>query len=96
VINASQAPSGRNFTSETVSPGKFYGVAAAHRMLAAPLADTNSQKNTSRQAADKCTDGDMVILMTTVQQIMTGLQTVDTEQDRFTVNMRAVWGLDMR
>jgi hypothetical protein len=55
-------------------------------MLAAPLVDTNRQKNKAGQAADKC---NMVTLMTTVQQIMMGLQTVDT------VNMRAVYGLFM-
>jgi hypothetical protein len=49
--------------------------------------DTHRQKNTAEQAANKCTDGDMVTLITTVQQIMTGLQTADTEEDRFAVIM---------
>jgi hypothetical protein len=40
--------------------------------------------------ADKCIDGDMVTLITIVQQIMTGLLTADTEEDRFAV-MRAVY-----
>jgi hypothetical protein len=48
-----------------------------------------------RQRSDKCTDGDMVTLITKVQQIMTGLQTADTERDRFAV-MRAVHGHFMR
>jgi hypothetical protein len=38
----------------------------------------------------------MVTLITTVQQIMTGLQTADTEEDRFAVIMKAVYGLIMR
>jgi hypothetical protein len=42
-----------------------------------------------------CTDGDMGTLTTTVQQIMTGLLTEDTEEDRFVVIMRAVYGLVM-
>jgi hypothetical protein len=46
--------------------------------------------------ANKCIDGDVVTLMTTVQQIMTGLQTADTEQDRFAVIVRAVFGLVMQ
>jgi hypothetical protein len=54
---------------------------AAGRVLKTPPADTHRQ-NTAEQAADKCTDGDMVTLITTDQQIMTGLQTADTEEDR--------------
>jgi len=41
-------------------------------------------------------DDDKVTLITTVQQILTGLRTADTEEDRFTVIMRAVYGLVMQ
>jgi len=74
-----QAPSGRHFTSKTVSPRKSYAIATANCVLEIPPADT-----------------DLITLMTTVQQIMTGLQTADTEQDSFAVIMRAVYGLVMR
>jgi hypothetical protein len=50
---------------------------------------------TREQAPDKCTDSDMVTLITTVQQILTGLQRAYTGEDRFTVIMRAVYGLVM-
>jgi hypothetical protein len=79
------APSGRLFTSRTVSPEISY--AAANRVLETPPADTPRQKNT----ADKCTDGDMVTLITSYQQIMAGLKTADTEEVRF-----AVYGLIMQ
>jgi hypothetical protein len=89
-----QAPSARHFTSRTVPPGKSYAAATANRVLEAP-ADTHRQKNTAEQATDKWTDGGMVTLMTTVQQVMMGLQTADTEEDRFAVIMRADYGLVM-
>jgi len=41
--------------------------AAANRLLETPPTDIHHQKHT----ADKCTDGDMVIFITTVQQTMT-------------------------
>jgi len=56
--------------------------------MGTPPADTHHQKT-----ADKCTDGDMVTLITAVQQIITGLQTADTDQDRSVVIVRAVYGL---
>jgi hypothetical protein len=37
----------------------------------------------------------MVTLIATVQQIMIGLQRVDTEEDRFALIMKAVYGLVM-
>jgi len=62
-----------------------------------PRTDTHRQKNTAaKKAANKCTDGEMFTLITTVQQIMTGVQTADTEGVRFTVIMRAVYGLVTR
>jgi len=45
---------------------------------------------------EKCTDGDMVTLITTFQQIMTGLQTAGNEKNRFAVVMQAIFGLVMR
>jgi hypothetical protein len=68
-----------SFTSWPLSPGKSYTAAAGNHVMETPLTDTHRQKNTAKKAADKCPDGDMVTLMTTVQQIMTGLQTADTE-----------------
>jgi hypothetical protein len=65
-------------------------------VLETPPADTHLQKNTAEQAADKCTDTDVVTLITTVQQIMTGPQTANTEENSFAVIMRAVYGLVMR
>jgi hypothetical protein len=50
----------------------------------------------SKRPINECTDGDMVTLITTVQQIMTGLQTADTEEGRSAVIMRAVYGLVLR
>jgi len=41
-------------------------------------------------------DHDMVKLVTIVQQIMTGLRMAETEDDRFAVTMRAVYGMVMR
>jgi hypothetical protein len=38
----------------------------------------------------------MITLITTVQQIMMSLQTADTEEDRFALFMRAVYGLIIR
>jgi hypothetical protein len=38
----------------------------------------------------------MVTLITTVEQIMTGLQTTDSEEERFGLIMRAIYGLVMR
>jgi hypothetical protein len=64
-------------------------------VLGTPPTDTHRQKDTAEKAADKCTDSDMGTLTTTVQQIMKGLQTEDTEEDRFVVIMRAVYGLVM-
>jgi len=58
--------------------------------------DTHRQVNTAGQAPEKCTDGDMVILITTVQQIMTGLQTADTKEYRSALIMTVVYGLVMR
>jgi hypothetical protein len=46
--------------------------------------------------SDKCTDGDVVKLIIAVQQTMTGLQTEYTEEGRFPLIMRAVYGLVMR
>jgi hypothetical protein len=65
-------------------------------MLETPSTDTHCQKNTAKQAPEKCTDGDMVTLTTTVKQIMTGLQTADTEQNRFSLIVRTVSGLVMQ
>jgi len=38
----------------------------------------------------------MVALITTVQQVMTGQQRTDTEEDRLIVILRAVYGTVMR
>jgi hypothetical protein len=46
-------------------------------VLGTPPTDTKRQKDTTEKAADKCTNGDMGTLSTTVQQIMTSLQTAD-------------------
>jgi len=89
-----QASSGRHFTSKTVSPGKSYARAVANHALKTPPADTHRQ-NTVDKTADKCADGDVVTLITTVQQIVTGLQTADTAEDRFSVIVRVVHGLVM-
>jgi hypothetical protein len=56
-----------------------------HRKCNRPRARTSSNWYTSseyhcRASARKCTDGDVVTLITTVQQIMTGLQTAKTER----------------
>jgi hypothetical protein len=75
-----------------------YTASLANRVLnpsPPPQTDTYHQKKTAEQAAYKCTDGDMVTLMTTGQQIVTDLQTADTEEDRSAVIMRAVYGLVM-
>jgi hypothetical protein len=97
VLNADpRAPSGRHFTSKTDPPSKSYAPASENRTLKAAPADTHRHKNTAEQAADKWTDSEAVTLITTVQQIMTGLQRVDTEEDRFVVMTRAVYGLVVR
>jgi hypothetical protein len=83
------------FHFQNCSPGKAYAAAEADRVLETPPADIHHHKNTAEQAANKCTDGDTVTLITTVQQIMMGLQTADTEGDRFAVIMRAAYGLVM-
>jgi hypothetical protein len=44
----------------------------------------------------KSNDSDMVTLITTMQQIMTGLKTAETEDDRFVLNMRAVYEIVMK
>jgi hypothetical protein len=68
-----QAPSGHHLTPGTISPGKSYAAAAANGVLKTAPIDTHHQKNIAEEAAEKCTDGDMVTLITTVQQVMTGL-----------------------
>jgi len=61
-----------------------------------PPAHTHRQKNRAETAPENYTEGDMVMLITIVQQIMTGLQTADTEEDRFALIIRAVYGLDVQ
>jgi hypothetical protein len=56
-------------------------------MLEPPITDNMHQKDTAQQAPEKCTDSNMVTLITTVQQITMGLWTADMEEDR------AVYGL---
>jgi hypothetical protein len=58
----------------------FTAVSVTSHVLEAAPADTHHQKHTAEQALEKCTDVDMITLMTTVQQIMTGLQTAATEE----------------
>jgi DhnA family fructose-bisphosphate aldolase class Ia len=65
------------------------------QVLKLPSTNTQRQKNTITQAPEKCTDWGMVTVSTAVQQIMTGLQTADTEGNRLAVIMGAVYGLDM-
>jgi hypothetical protein len=65
-------------------------------VLETPAADTHRQKNTADRTHDSCINDDMDTLITRVQQIMTGVQTADIEDVRFTVIMRAVYGLIMR
>jgi hypothetical protein len=43
----------------------------------------------------KNADSTMITLITTIQQIMTGLQTADIEDDRFALITGAVYGLVM-
>jgi hypothetical protein len=52
--------------------------------------------NTVEQTPEQFTDNDVVTLITTVQQIMTALQTADIEGDRFAVTVGALYGLVMR
>jgi len=73
--NGLQASSGRHFTSKTVSPGKSRGAAVANRVVETSRPDTHRQKNTA--------DGGKVTI--TVKQIMTGLQTADTKNDRLSL-----------
>jgi hypothetical protein len=91
-----QAVCGLHLTFKTVSPGISYAAALANRVLEAPPADIHLQKNIAEQAPEKCTDGDMATLITTVQQILTGLQTADTDEDRFTLIRGAAYGVVMR
>jgi hypothetical protein len=58
--------------------------------------DNHLQKNIAKKTADKCNDTNMATLITTDQQIMTGLQTTDTEEDSFAVIMKADHGMVMR
>jgi hypothetical protein len=82
-----QTTSARHFACRTLSPREIYATATVNLVLETPLADTHRQKNTAEQASHKCTDGDTVTLITSVQQIMAGVQTADTEEDRFTLLM---------
>jgi len=86
-----QAPSGCHFTSKTISPAS-----AANHMLEDPRTDDHVRRTLPSKCLEKYTDGNMFTLITTVQQIMTGLQTAGNEQDRFSVIMRAVYGLVMQ
>jgi hypothetical protein len=63
-------------------------------MLKTSPIDTHHQ-NTAEQGPKKCIDHDIVTLITTVQQIMTGLQTTEYEKGQPPVIMRAVYGLIM-
>jgi hypothetical protein len=63
--------------------GEVLRLGCSKSRAGSPPADTHRQKNIAEQAPHKSTDGDMVTLITTVQQIMTCLQTADTEEDRF-------------
>jgi hypothetical protein len=55
--------------------------------------DAHLQKNTAYNTPDKSNESDTATLITTFQQIRTGLQTADTEEDRFAVIMRVVYRL---
>jgi len=64
-------------------------------VLESPPTDTDYQKNTIKKGPKKCIDGNMVTLITTVQQITTGLQAAHTEKNKYALIMRAVYGLVM-
>jgi hypothetical protein len=51
-------------------------------MLETPSTDTQHQKKTAKKTPKKCTDSNIVLLITIIQQIMMGLQIADAEQDR--------------
>jgi hypothetical protein len=53
--------------------------------------DIHRHKNTAEQPTEKCNDDDKFIIITTVQQIMTGVQTADSEEDRCAHILRAVY-----
>jgi len=48
------------------------------------------------QAPEKCADDDLVTSIATVQQIVTGIRSAETENDMFAVIMIAVYGLVVR
>jgi hypothetical protein len=88
-----QAPSG-HFTSKTTSLGKTYTTAVANCIVETPPTDIHHQK-TTKHVPKTCTDGNMATFITTVQQIVTGLQTAGTVKDRLSPMTRAVYGLVM-
>jgi hypothetical protein len=72
----------------------YAAATAAAAAATIPVAAPNGQTET---APDKrSTESDMVTLITTVQQIMTGLKTAQTEDDRFALIMRAVYRIVMK
>jgi hypothetical protein len=69
----SKASSGRLFISKIISSGKSYVTTAANRVQKPPKTESHRQIYTNEQVPEKRTDEDMVKLITTMQQIMTGL-----------------------
>jgi hypothetical protein len=81
--------------------GKSDPAAAENRLLESSTTDTHRLKYTTKQTPIYIyiyaqTAIDVATLITTVQQIMTGLQTADTKQNRSAVIMRAVYGMVLR
>lgn len=75
-------PSGCSIASKLAVTGRAYADAAA---AGAPKPEANDQTvKTTETEPDKCSvAGEMVTIIITVQQIMTGLKTEEADDDRF-------------
>jgi hypothetical protein len=89
-----QAPSGRHFISKMISSGKSLRRSCTIPRPTTYANDFHGHTNSTQRAPGKCTD-DVVNLITTVQQIMTGLRSAEIE-DKFAPIMSAVQGLVIR
>jgi hypothetical protein len=70
--------------------------AVVKRKIPSPHRESNPRTPIVQPVAQRYTDCNMATLISTVQQIMTGLQTADIEKDRSAIIVRAVCGLVLR
>jgi hypothetical protein len=87
-----QTPIARSVASELVTQGTTYSAEAAANSLTPTNTDLNG-KAPEPTSNKRSTDGDVVTLITTVQNLMTALKTAEADDARFTVVVKALYVL---